>query len=266
MFPCLPHPRYPTSLRCQDRSHHDHRLHCFHRRNLCHPKQVPLLDQVYSPLLCRKLRKHLLPQFLPSSVPHRLLSGQGHSVFALHPTSPLQMCRLLLLPHLSLPGRLGHANKRCLRLLPRQKRAGAEQSLMLPPPHEFLRFHLPPQFFHLLPLLLHRRLVPLPLPGLSASAGKRRCPRTPHQQSDTPSSPTSTTTIKFVRVSTKTLLRGSKYFYSSLLCSPRSCKNLAATPKRCDAPTPTFGSRQKRKSCLPCLGWTLSARRSSSTR
>ena len=165
MFSCLPHPRYPTSLRCQDRSHHD----CYHRRNLCHPKQVPLLDQVYSPLLCRKLRKHLLPQFLPSSVPHRLLSGQGHSVFALHPTSPLQMCRLLLLPHLSLPGRLGHANKRCLRLLPRQKRAGAEQSLMLSPPHKLLRFHLPPQFIHLLPLLF-RRLALLPLRAPSASA------------------------------------------------------------------------------------------------
>ena len=66
MFSCLPHPRYPTSLRCQDRSHHDHRLRCYHRRNLCHPKQVPLLDQVCSPLLCRKLRKHLLPQFLLS--------------------------------------------------------------------------------------------------------------------------------------------------------------------------------------------------------
>ena len=90
-------------------------------------------------------------------------------MFVSHLTRLLRMCRLLLLLHLPLPGRLGHANKRCLRLLPRQKRAGAEQSLMLSPPHKFLRFHLPPKFIHLLPLLF-RRLALLPLRAPSASA------------------------------------------------------------------------------------------------
>ena len=265
MFPSLPHPRYPTSLHCQDRFQSDRRPRCYHCRVLCHPQSVPLLDQVCSPLLCRKLRKHLLLQFLISSLAPRLLSGQGHSVFALHPTSPLQMCRLLLLPHLSLPGRLGHASKRCLRLLPRQKRAGDEQSLMLPPPHKFLRFHLPPQFIHLLPLLF-RRLALLPLRAPSASADQRQGRLTHRLLSGTPNSPTSTTTVKFVRASTRILSKGSKYFYSSSLCSPLSCKSLAATLRPCDDPTHTFGDKLKKRSCLLFSRWTLSARRSSSTR
>ena len=128
----------------------------------------------------------------------RPLSYQGHFEFVLLLTHLLQSHRLLLLLHLPLPGRPGHASKRYLRLLHRLSHAGAAQSLMLPPPNKFPRFHL--QFFHPLPLLQPRRMVPLPLHGLSESADKRPCLLTPRQQSGTLSSPTSTTTTKFVRV------------------------------------------------------------------
>ena len=84
------------------------------------------------------MRKNLLAQLLPSSVFPRPLSDQGHYEFVLLPTHLLQSHRLLLLLHLPLPGRPGHANRRCLRLLLRLKRAGVEQSLLLPPPNNFL--------------------------------------------------------------------------------------------------------------------------------
>ena len=105
-------------------------------------------------------------QILLSSMVPRPLSDQDHLEFVSLPTHLLQLHRLLLLLHLPLPGRPGHANKRCLRLLHRPKHAGANLSLMLPPPQKFLRFHLPPQFFHLFPLLLLRRPAPLPIRAL----------------------------------------------------------------------------------------------------
>ena len=145
------------------------------------------------------MRKNLLAQFLPSSVFPRPLSDQGHYEFVLLPTHLLQSHRLLLLLHLPLPGRPGHANRRCLRLLLHLKHAGAELSLMLPPLHEFLRFHLPPQFFHLLPLLMLRHPASL-LRALNESGAKRPCPLTPRQPPGTLSSPTSTTIVRFVRV------------------------------------------------------------------
>ena len=165
MQPMLPRPCCPTFLRCQDLFQRSHRLRCYHRQSLCRPQLVPPNHKFCNPPLCRELRKNLQVQFLRSSLAPRLWNGQNLFVFVSHLTRLLRMCRLLLLLHLPLPGRLGHANKRCLRHLPRPKHAGVVQSPLLPPPHEFLRFHLPPQFFHLLPLLLHRRLVPLPLPG-----------------------------------------------------------------------------------------------------
>ena len=118
------------------------------------------------------MRKSLLVQFLLSSLVPRPLSVQDHFEFVLLPTHLLQSHRLLLLLHLPLPGRTGHASKRYLRLLRRLRHVGAAQSLMLPPPHKFLRFHLPPQLFHLLPLLLPRRPAPLPLRALNESDAK----------------------------------------------------------------------------------------------
>jgi hypothetical protein len=173
MFPCLPHPRYPTSLRCQDRSHHDHRLRCYHRQSLCRPQLVPPNHKFCNPPLCRVLRKNLQAQFLRSPLAPRLWNSQNLFVFVSHLT---RLCRLLLLLHLSLPGRLGHANKRCLRLLPRQKRAGAEQFLMLFPHRQFLRFHLPPA-----------SATAAPTPGPAASLRPQRERRPAPMTTDTPS-------------------------------------------------------------------------------